>query len=41
MLPIPGTASLLHLAENVAAADVSLGSDQFDRLDRLSPPGAA
>jgi aryl-alcohol dehydrogenase-like predicted oxidoreductase len=32
MLPIPGTSSLDHLAENVAAATVSLSDEQHDRL---------
>ncbi|GAA3394368.1 aldo/keto reductase [Cryptosporangium minutisporangium] len=32
MLPIPGTASLDHLAENVAAASLSLTEDQRQRL---------
>lgn len=35
MLPIPGTASLTHLAENVAAAGLTLTPDQRTRLDRL------
>ena len=30
--PIPGTASLAHLAENVAAADLELTADQLSRL---------
>src|SRR5215207_7512715 len=32
VLPIPGTASLQHLEENVAAADLELGSQELDRL---------
>jgi pyridoxine 4-dehydrogenase len=32
MLPIPGTSSLEHLAENCAAADVQLNEDQFQEL---------
>jgi len=32
MLPIPGTASLQHLEENVAAADLELDSQELDRL---------
>jgi aryl-alcohol dehydrogenase-like predicted oxidoreductase len=32
MLPIPGTASVPHLEENVAAADLELESQELDRL---------
>jgi aryl-alcohol dehydrogenase-like predicted oxidoreductase len=32
--PIPGTASLAHLAENVAAARLELTQDEWDALDR-------
>jgi len=32
MLPIPGTSSVEHLEENVAAASVRLTSDEYDRL---------
>jgi aryl-alcohol dehydrogenase-like predicted oxidoreductase len=32
LCPIPGTASLAHLAENVAAADLELTADQLSRL---------
>jgi aryl-alcohol dehydrogenase-like predicted oxidoreductase len=32
MLPIPGTASIEHLEENVAAADLTLASDELERL---------
>lgn len=40
MLPIPGTARLGHLEENLAAADVVLDSAQRTRLDGLAVPGA-
>ncbi|MGW6271515.1 MULTISPECIES: aldo/keto reductase [unclassified Streptomyces] len=40
VLPIPGTASLGHLAENVAAAELVLSAGQRERLDRITPPGA-
>jgi pyridoxine 4-dehydrogenase len=33
MLPIPGTGRLAHLDENVAAADLQLGDDDFTALD--------
>ena len=35
MLPIPGTASVAHLEENVAAAAVKLDDAQFEMLSRL------
>ncbi|WP_433386814.1 aldo/keto reductase [Micromonospora sp. KLBMP9576] len=39
VLPIPGTARVDHLEENVAAADLHLDAAQRERLDRL--PGRA
>ncbi|MGW1374208.1 aldo/keto reductase [Streptomyces sp. NPDC002446] len=38
MLPIPGTGSLAHLEENLAAADLRLTDSQRQRLDRMAPP---
>ena len=35
MLPIPGTSSLEHLEENVAAAGLKLTEDQAGRLEEL------
>lgn len=35
VLPIPGTTSLGHLAENVAALDLAMSDDQFARLSAL------
>ena len=35
MLPIPGTASLAHLEENVAAASLKLTPDDWKKLDAL------
>jgi pyridoxine 4-dehydrogenase len=32
MLPIPGTSSVAHLEENVAAAQITLSGDEFDAL---------
>ena len=32
MLPIPGTSSVAHLEENLAAADLALADDEYDRL---------
>ena len=37
ILPIPGTASLTHLAENVAAAELELTGEQLRRLDARQP----
>ena len=34
-LPIPGTASIEHLEENVAAAELELGDDELATLDEL------
>lgn len=36
MLPIPGTGSLEHLDENVAAAELQLDADELDALDALA-----
>ena len=35
ILPIPGTGSLEHLEENVAAAELDLGDDELEALDAL------
>jgi len=36
MLPIPGTSSLEHLADNCGAVEVSLSDEQWARLDDLA-----
>src|SRR3954464_12034290 len=36
MLPIPGTSSLQHLEENVAAAEIELSADEMRALDGLA-----
>ncbi|MET7878113.1 aldo/keto reductase [Micromonospora profundi] len=36
MLPIPGTSSVAHLEENVAAAEVQLTDDEFEALSKAS-----
>ncbi|TML08615.1 MAG: aldo/keto reductase [Actinobacteria bacterium] len=36
MLPIPGTSSVEHLEENVAAAELELAGDEFARLDQAA-----
>ncbi len=38
VLPIPGTARIDHLEENLAAADLHLTPAHLDRLDRLDQP---
>lgn len=40
IVPIPGTASATHLAENIAAAERPLSPDLVAAVDRLFPPGA-
>jgi pyridoxine 4-dehydrogenase len=35
MLPIPGTSSVSHLEENVAAAALKLSDDEIATLDRI------
>ena len=39
MLPIPGTKSLAHLAENCGAADLTLDTEVIAALDALAPIG--
>ena len=36
VLPIPGTTSISHLEDNVAAADIALSDDEVQQLDDLS-----
>jgi aryl-alcohol dehydrogenase-like predicted oxidoreductase len=36
MLPIPGTGSVEHLEENVAAADIELTDEEIEELDRAA-----
>jgi aryl-alcohol dehydrogenase-like predicted oxidoreductase len=35
MLPIPGTSSVAHLEENLAAAALKLSDDQYEALSRM------
>jgi pyridoxine 4-dehydrogenase len=35
MLPIPGTSSVEHLEDNLAAAEIELSDDEFAELDRI------
>jgi aryl-alcohol dehydrogenase-like predicted oxidoreductase len=39
MLPIPGTSSVAHLEENVAAAQITLSDDEFETLSRAGEAG--
>ncbi|MBW3660484.1 MAG: aldo/keto reductase [Gemmatimonadetes bacterium] len=39
--PIPGTTSLEHLEENVAALDLTLTEEELRRIAEIAPPGAA
>jgi aryl-alcohol dehydrogenase-like predicted oxidoreductase len=41
IVPIPGTRSPAHLAENVAAARIELGQATLERIDTLLPAGLA
>jgi aryl-alcohol dehydrogenase-like predicted oxidoreductase len=36
MLPIPGTSSLPHLEENMAAAKIKLTAEDWKRIDSLA-----
>ena len=40
VLPIPGTSSVAHLEENVAAAEIELSDDEFDKLSELGKQNA-
>jgi pyridoxine 4-dehydrogenase len=41
MLPIPGTSSVKHLEENVAAASVQLSDEEYQQLSRVPQSAAA
>ena len=41
VLPIPGTASVAHLEENVGAAQLELDEEQFEAMSALAPPPVA
>jgi aryl-alcohol dehydrogenase-like predicted oxidoreductase len=41
IVPIPGTKHVRYLDENIGALDVSLSSDELQRLDEILPAGAA
>jgi aryl-alcohol dehydrogenase-like predicted oxidoreductase len=37
MLPIPGTSSIAHLEENMAARDLALSKDDIEAVSALAP----
>ena len=41
MVPIPGTSSVAHLEENIAAASLELPEDKFAGLSAVNPPPAS
>jgi aryl-alcohol dehydrogenase-like predicted oxidoreductase len=41
IVPIPGTTTIRHLEENIAAAEIELTNDDLQRLDELAPKGVA
>jgi aryl-alcohol dehydrogenase-like predicted oxidoreductase len=41
VIPIPGTSSVERLEENVHAAEIHLSREDLDRIERVTPKGAA
>jgi pyridoxine 4-dehydrogenase len=41
MLPIPGTSSVKHLEENVAAASLRLNADEWQALEQTAKAATA
>jgi aryl-alcohol dehydrogenase-like predicted oxidoreductase len=41
IVPIPGTTTIRHLEENIAAAEIELTADDLQRLDEAAPKGIA
>ena len=41
IIPIPGTRTPEHLAENASAAAISLSEDEWREIDAILPPGFA
>ena len=41
IVPIPGSKSIQHLEENLAAADIDISPDDMRRIDEVAPKGAA
>jgi aryl-alcohol dehydrogenase-like predicted oxidoreductase len=36
MLPIPGTSSVAHLEENVGAAEINLGTEEWKQIEEAA-----
>jgi len=41
IVPIPGSRSIAHLEENIAATDIELTSVELARIDEVAPKGVA
>ena len=41
IVPIPGSKSIAHLEENIAAAEIVLTPEELARIDEVAPKGAA
>jgi aryl-alcohol dehydrogenase-like predicted oxidoreductase len=41
IVPIPGTTSIAHLEENIAAAEIVLTPEELARVDEVAPQGSA
>jgi aryl-alcohol dehydrogenase-like predicted oxidoreductase len=41
IVPIPGSKSIGHLEENLAAASIALTAEELDRIDAVAPKGVA
>ncbi len=41
MIPIPGSSHISHLEENLAALEISLSSEDLQRIDEVAPKGVA
>ncbi|MEJ2008257.1 MAG: aldo/keto reductase [Acidobacteriota bacterium] len=41
MIPIPGSSHIAHLEENLAALEVSLSPENFERINEVAPKGVA
>jgi aryl-alcohol dehydrogenase-like predicted oxidoreductase len=41
IVPIPGTTTIRHLEENIAAAEIALTDEDLERLDEAAPKGVA
>ena len=41
IVPIPGSRSIIHLEENIAATEIELSPDELARIDEMAPKGVA